>query len=85
MEGDGVKKSKLARARTAMHVARHSENQVRANYQRVRQERGELLDLLNTLLLFADGDGEICNGPRVRQIVKQARGYIESIKGPRAG
>lgn len=76
-----MKKSKVARARTAMHAARHSENQVRDNYRRVKQERGYLLNLLYTLVLFADKDREISNGPRVRQIVKQSREFMASIKG----
>ena len=37
-----MKKSKLARARTAMHAARHGENQARDNYQRVKANYGAL-------------------------------------------
>lgn len=46
-----MKCSKLARARGAMHDARHAENQLRANYRIVKRQRNQLLDALEMAAL----------------------------------
>lgn len=44
-----MKKNKLARARTAMHAARHGENQARDNYRRIKTANSELREEIDQL------------------------------------